>query len=315
MASQAKTKWAAARAEEEGPPSRKKAQRRDAPPTLGLPSWTPKLLGLTATQGGFEAAVGDTLFLSVLKYWPDSLKVKLLALLQKAPKENKFVATFRDEINELRETLDAEYEASGVVDRHRSVIPRMVAVLAAHLGVVAGPEDPAKLISDGTLLAPDIEGIKLEARALPELCAYTTSPALLTSNGDVRCWCQKPIVLKTRQSWRGLGPALQYFSCATGQCRLHITISAMKTLQTTMEKLGVSRVPMWFCPQHPDREIRISDHDDEETKDKKLKVRCSWYGGDQRDRQFCSSEWAGPDGQVHQATGPVIWRALDLLAA
>jgi hypothetical protein len=310
-----RSKWATARAED---PEASKAKRRkttngggggDTPRSqLSLPLWSPKTLGLGAYKGALEASVGDALFMTVLAPWPDSIKYLLLERLLKHSGDSQFFKNHEEDIRELHSILE---DCKNTIDSTVE-LTRMSAVLAAHLGAGNGIQDPAvSLPSDSTIVMdkPELASIPIMSRCLPELCAYDTAPAFLTEKGDIRCWCQQAMVLKTKQAWAGRGPPTQYFSCASGGCRLHITMTALTMLRDLMTSMGVTRVPKWFCPLHPAHEIRIIDCDVDGAR--KLKARCSWY--ERGVREFCVSELIGPDGANYAATGEPLWKALDML--
>jgi hypothetical protein len=289
-------------------------------PILTLPMWTPRNVALNAMQGGIEASMGDMLFGRILAEWPDALKYRLVQTLLTVEDrgDNKFLQQHMAEMTDLRDALEEDYKLAIErkeieADPYRHLIPRMVAVLAAHLGAYKGVGDPCTLISDGTLLG-SATLVAPENRILPELCALRASRPIINDKGAVTCWCGKNMLFRTKRAWKGNGPPTEYFVCPTGNCRLEITSSALQTLKDLMEEMQVSHIPEWFCPLHPDKEIKITDGETEgEGSTRFLRVRCSWYSGDQRTRQFCCSEIAGPMGEPHLATGEIMWKALDLL--
>jgi hypothetical protein len=93
---------------------------------------------------------------------------------------------------------------------------------------------------------------------------------------------------------------------------MHITVSALSFLTQMMEDMQVRSIPIWFCPTHPDKEIRITEHENEDGT-RNLKARCAFFSNDGGTREWCVSEYLGPDGAVWKPTGAPIWKALDLI--
>ena len=301
-------------------PAKKKKGGAPVKVVLSAPVFAPKQLGADAIKGLYQDSTLEALFVEALADYPILLKIRLLRLMKKAPHaENVLLSTHQTEIDDLLSDLEQavgeEYGDEGIP--HPDVIPRMVTVLAAYMGV-PGLEDPTRLFSDGTLLSKTagLTSISLSQLDQPELCAYTTADAILDAKGDVRCFCGQPMRLQTKQGWQGRGKT-QSFVCKGASngthCRLNITVEALPRLRDLMQKMGVVRIPKFFCPAHPSNDVVISELTDSVTGESKLKIRCSWYGGAAGAREFCTSEFLGPKGENHLASGECLWKALDLL--
>jgi hypothetical protein len=286
---------------------------------LAAPSWP--ATKLRERSASVEPKVVDHVFFKCLKKLPSRF---LLRFLEQLSVGNDAVDP--DDPPTLYSRIASDVEGLIPAVRERvtnpiplSLHPRNLSVLAAHFG--AKVPDPSEWVSDGTIqsmtdLTPDVAREVLVQRSIPEFQAYTTCPSIFSDHGLVRCFCGQTASFKQVQVYQQKGKFVDRFHCTEGRCRFNITSGALALLKDLMADLGVDRIPVWFCPLHPEQDLRITQ---EFEFDKELKISvptdniylsCPHVETKGGKKEFCIREILGDDSTPHLATGVPFWRTM-----
>lgn len=307
--SEPKSKFAAARsaARNVGANSDDPKRKRSGKDVKQLlkPQWNSRLVGAGAAT--FDSSVGETLFMDVLSKYPVVLLYKLLILVLGS--DSKFKNDHEEDLIGLRESIEDDVVGLAPNVPVREEPSRNTLVLAAHLGI-ASTDDPAHFITDTTFVHDNesLAAVPMKDRQYPELLAYRCVAPLQDRAGQIRCFCGQPASLRNQRAWKAGAPPTQAFFCAKGDCRLNIVVAAIPLLKNLMSQLGVTHIPEWFCPDHPDKTLKINVTAATDNEEASLSIRCTHMGPN---RDFCVNETLGAPGAM--MTGAIMWRALDLL--
>jgi hypothetical protein len=270
---------------------------------LAKPAWSGKSIASRAQR--LDGAVVEQVFIKALRGYPAQLKLRLVNLVLEGG-ENGVLSRHRKDLEDMR---DALLEKVGEVKDPEFPAAR-TCVLAAYLGAQNLPSESTWLADGAFAMDEAPAGVKADARVPLELAAIRSSPGFVDSKGAVHCYCGVGAVYKQQTGWNNQGKTC-YFTCKEGKCRMYVTVSALSHLTELMEEMGVTTIPQFYCPEHPDKEIRISDF--EQGNRILLQARCPWYSSDSGRREFCVKEVMGPEGDSHAVTGQQVWTAMDLL--
>lgn len=278
--------------------------------TLSTPVW--KGRSYRAQAQSLDASVVDSVFCKYLRSYPRPLKYRLLNLILDDPDkaDNSVAKLCGEDFEDLRTDLKTKLADLTFVE----TLPKNAIVLAAYLGAsVPDPTIPDKSVTDATLMveSASLSTIPPETRQVAALCAITMAKSLKADSGAVRCFCGSTAAFRTKAGWSG-APPTHYFACADGRCRMQISSDAVDALSHLMADMHVDKIPMWYCPTHPDRAIAISEEKIKDSDRCRLKARCTFYAKD-ADQKYCVAEYLGPDGEAFNTTGEQFWKAMDAL--
>jgi hypothetical protein len=292
---------------EEAAPSKGKRRAGGVKSVLTKPAWHGKAIALRGQK--LEEQVVTQVFTKALKGYPSILKLRLANLILAGGEDNPIRKRHLEDFEEMKEKLEK------VVKNKDKEPAANTCVLAAYLGATELPEESTWL-ADGTFVEDLPEGLHIAAtsRAPVELAALGVSRAFSDCNGVVSCYCGQPAAYKQQQGWGNSGKTF-FFTCRDGRCRMYITPSALNSLTTLMSDIGVTTIPQFFCPAHPDREIRITEVPDKDGSGPIiLQARCPWFSNENNRKEFCCNQRLGEHGDPHAVTGQQVWTALDILA-
>lgn len=259
-----------------------------------------------------DAPTTDLLFRKALRKYPNKFKLRLVNALAKSA-DNPLYERHMEDLESLKTAL-----VERVDDPFPEVETVNVNILAAYMGCTDVKPAP-QCVSDSTL-GMEVAGIHPSQRQLNQLCAYRAVPPLLSESGAVTCYCGKPAAFKQQRSYSGDGAMTLYYACMEGRCRLWISTDALTALGELMDTMGVSNIPEFFCPRHPDKLIKIvvgvlpGQPFGLIDPQMGLLARCSWYNRDVVPMEFCCTEVLGPEGNPALTTGEPVWKTLDILS-
>lgn len=307
--------------DDDAPPAKKQRasgkRRGNGVPMLQAPLWKPTSLRKTADK--LDNATIEFVLSSVLKNYPVVCRYRLFeAICSDATRNaNRVYKDNHQDFDNTYEKLKTKVQKIAYVDTPTTT----TIVLATMLGATTIDPTHVDVLNDETLMN-DEEGTEMippTSRRLPEFVALSTVPKFQAGDrGSVVCYCGSPAAFTSRKGF-GNAPPSQWFKCAEGRCRLQITPSGLMLLNTLMKEHALERIPVWYCPIHPDQcmaitEEKLKDRDGDFTGDSKLKIRCTYYNSKaSSEGRFCINQYLGPDGMTHQTTGIPVWKAMDLL--
>jgi len=297
--------------DEQGPkPEKRTKTKKGTRAPLQRPLWNPANLALRAIRGQIDSATVDALFINkdMLRKWPAQFRLRLVRSLIASGLENPIYKRHSEDLNSLAESLEAKVGEEPGLEQMTAA----ASVLSAWLGC-SKAVNPAELVSEGTMANPDLNrsGVNPSSRQVCELLAYTSAPRILSAQGDVTCFCKEPAAFKQQQPWNRSQEVVSYYVCREGRCRMHITTDALGKLNEIMNDMNVDTLPIWFCPNHPEQQIKMTLVPAKGDEAPYIKARCGFYNAEPR--EFCVSEALGPDGEPHRMTGEPLWKAMDLL--
>jgi hypothetical protein len=300
------SRWLDAEEDEEPKASSSKKKGTNTRTVLSKPAWSGKSIASRAQR--LDGAVVEQVFIKALRGYPAQLKLRLVNLILGGGAENAILSRHREDLEDMQRALQEKVGE----DKDSEFPAARTCVLAGYLGAQNLPAESTWL-SDGAFVMEDVPtGVKASARAPLELAAIRSSPGFVDSKGAVHCYCGVSAVYKQQSGWNNQGKVC-YFTCREGKCRMYVTVGALSLLTEMMEEMGVSTIPQFYCPEHPDKEIRISEFKQGESM--LLQARCPWYSSDSGRREFCVKEVMGPEGDPHSVTGQQVWTAMDLLTS
>lgn len=276
-------------------------------PRLCAPTFNQKRIhGASQTM---NQSVVEAFMLGPFKQLPATFRLRLIQIIEASKADNKVYKDHADEFSQLLDRLESKVGDGQAIPK--DCYPASLCVLAAYLGATV--PDEKDWISDGTFSSTDpaLAALDPRSRQTNDFRAYVSGPQVLSDQGTVTCYCGRPASYAQQRSW-GNKKVVNFFQCKEGQCRFHITADALSLLKEMMNKMGVARIPLWFCPKHPELAMKISEVIDKDTGEGTLTVQCPFYENNDGQKTFCHSEPLGPEGDDWLMTGEVMWKSLAL---